>query len=239
MYRGKHAYDRFRTDVDWADQLAASAKFLKKLAPIARDLGIHMNIETHEEVTSFELVRIVEEVGPDVTGIVYDTSNALQRLEHPVWTARRVAPYTRQTHCKDGILSYGGGGIDYQHRTIGTGVVDYHQILPILAQANPDLHLSIEPQQPVEDQERPASVLWIDAFDEEFLAGHPDLTVAEYAAYIELVNDCQARIDAGATVDRITHLAKPYDFDAAVALVIDGAAHLRQVCTDHGLVVEP
>ena len=41
------------------------------------------------------------------------------------------------------------------------------------------------------------------------------------------------------SVDRITHLAKPYDFDAAVALVIDGAAHLRQVCTDQGLVVEP
>ncbi len=154
MFRGKHAYDRFRTDVDWADQLAASAKFLKRLAPIARDLGIHINIETHEEVTSFELVRLVEEVGPDVTGIVYDTSNPLQRLEHPVWTARRVAPYTRQTHCKDGMLGYGGGGVDYQHRPIGTGVVDYHQILPILAAANPGLNLSIEPPQSVEDADR-------------------------------------------------------------------------------------
>ena len=239
MYRGKRAYDRFRTDVDWADQLAASAKFLGRLAPIARDLGIHMNIETHEEVTSFELVRLVEQVGPDVTGIVYDTSNPLQRLEHPVWTARRVAPYTRQTHCKDGMLGYGSGGVDYQHRPIGTGVVDYRQILPVLAAANPALNLSIEPPQPVEDQARPASVLWIDAFDPEFLAGHPDVTVPEYAAFIQLVNECQARIDAGQIPDRVTYLEKPFDFGAAVALVTSGAAHLRAVCAELALELEP
>ncbi len=235
MYHGKHAYDRFRTDVDWEDQLAASAKFLKQLAPIARDLGIHINIETHEEVTSFELVRLVEEVGPDVTGIVYDTTNPLQRLEHPLRTAQRVAPYVRQTHCKDGILSYGDGGVDYQHRPIGTGVVDYHQILPILMAANPDLNLSIEPPQPVEDQARPASVLWIDAFDSEFIAGHPDVSVAEYAAFIALVNSCQARIDAGETPDRVSYLTRPYDFDAAIQLITGGAAHLRAVCADLGL----
>jgi sugar phosphate isomerase/epimerase len=239
MFHGKHAYDRFRTDADWADQLAASAKFLKKLAPIARDLGIHINIETHEEVTSFELVRLVEEVGPDVTGIVYDISNPLQRLEHPVWTARRVAPYTRQTHCKDGSLSYGGGGVDYQHRPIGTGVVDYYQVLPILAAANPSLHLSIEPPQPVEDQVRPASVLWIDAFDAEFIAGHPDVTVPEYAAFIQLVNACQARMDAGEILDPATYREKPFDFGAAVDLITAGAAHMRAVCAELGLDLQP
>jgi sugar phosphate isomerase/epimerase len=235
MYHGKHAYDRFRTDVDWEDQLAASAKFLKKLAPIARDLGIHINIETHEEVTSFELVRLIEDVGPDVTGIVYDTTNPLQRLEHPLWTAKRVAPYVRQTHCKDGVLSYGGTGVDYQHRPIGTGVVDYHQILPILAAANPALNLSIEPPQPVEDAERPASVLWVDAFDSEFIAGHPDVTVPEYADFIQLVNASQARIDSGETPDRVSYLAKTYDFDAAIGLITSGAGHLRSVCNELGL----
>jgi sugar phosphate isomerase/epimerase len=238
MYKGKVAYDRFRTDVDWSDQLAASAKFLQRLAPIARDLGIHINIETHEEVTSFELVRLVEEVGPDVTGIVFDTTNALQRLEHPVWTARRVAPYTRQTHCKDGMLGYGGGGVDYQHRPIGTGVVDYRQILPILFEANPDLNLSIEPPQAVEDQERPASVLWIDAFNPDFIAGHPDVTVPEYAAFIELVNACQARIESGEIPDRASYLEKPFDLSAAVALVTSGAAHLHTVCAELDLKVE-
>jgi len=235
MYRGRLAYDRFRTDVDWADQLAASAKFMKRLAPIARDLGIHMNLETHEEVTSFELVRLVEEVGPDVTGIVFDTSNVLQRLEHPVWAARRVAPYTRQTHCKDGLLSFGDGGLDYQHRPIGDGVIDYNQILPILAQANPELNLTIENPQAKEDAERPASVIFIEVFDPEFIAGHPDVTVAEYAAFMQMAQAYNDRVVAGEVTDRVTYLQTPYDFDAAISLITRGAAHLRSVCVAQGL----
>lgn len=238
MFKGRLAYDRFRTDVDWEDQLAASTKFLKRLAPIARDLGIHINIETHEEVTSFELVRIVEEVGPDTTGIVFDTTNCLQRMEHPVWTARRVAPYTRQSHCKDGILSLGGGGVDYQHRPIGTGVVDYSAILPILFDANPALNLSIEPPQPKDDQARPPSVIWIDAFDSEFIAGHPDQTVEEYAAFMALVNDFNAKVVSGEIVDQPTHRAKEYGFDDAVELITSGAAHIRATCESVGIPLD-
>lgn len=92
MFAGRLAWDRFRTDVTWEEQLVAIERFLSRLASYARDLGIHINLETHEEITSFELVRLVEAVGPDVIGIVYDTANALHRVEHPVWTARRVAP---------------------------------------------------------------------------------------------------------------------------------------------------
>ncbi|MGE3913741.1 MAG: sugar phosphate isomerase/epimerase family protein, partial [Chloroflexota bacterium] len=72
QYRGNFAYDRFRTDVTWPEQLEATERFLHKLAPIARDLGIHINLETHEEITTFEVVRLVEAVGPDVMGITFD-----------------------------------------------------------------------------------------------------------------------------------------------------------------------
>src|SRR3954452_12109943 len=37
QYRGNLAYDRFRTDVTWAEQLRASEAFLKLLAPLAGD----------------------------------------------------------------------------------------------------------------------------------------------------------------------------------------------------------
>src|SRR5215204_7698827 len=48
QYPGLFKYDRYRTDVLWEDQLRAIEAFLKVLAPIARDLDIHMNLETHE-----------------------------------------------------------------------------------------------------------------------------------------------------------------------------------------------
>ena len=141
---GRYAYDRFRTDVTWNEQLDATARFLKILAPIARDLEIHLNLETHEEITSFELVRLVEEVGPETTGVVFDTANVLQRGEHPVFAARRLAPYVRQTHIKDALIAFDGDVLDFQMRPCGSGVVDFRSILPILADANRDLNLSIE-----------------------------------------------------------------------------------------------
>src|SRR5262249_8369500 len=96
QYAGRFSYDRFRTDVAWDDQLVATERFLPTLAPIARDLGIHLNLETHEEITTFECVRLVEAVGPDVMGVVFDTSNVLHRGEDPVAAAGRIAPYVRQ-----------------------------------------------------------------------------------------------------------------------------------------------
>ena len=151
-YHGRWAYDRFRTDVTWPEQLLATERFLKTLAPIARDLGIHINLETHEEITSFELVRLIEAVGPDVTGVVFDTANVLQRVEHPVWAARRIANYVRQTHIKDAVVSHADGGLVFQLRPCGDGVVDFRQLLPIIAAANPSVNLSIENDQSLEDR---------------------------------------------------------------------------------------
>src|SRR5262249_11227667 len=82
--RGMLAYDCCLIDVSWAEQLRASETFLRVLAPIARDLGIHMNLETHEEITTFEVVRLVEAVGPDVMGVTFDIANVVQRGESPV-----------------------------------------------------------------------------------------------------------------------------------------------------------
>src|SRR5262249_51831958 len=104
---------------------------------------------------------------------------------------------------------------------------------------NPDVNLSIEPPQPKEDQVRPPSVIWIDAFDPEFIEGHPDLTVAEYAAFMELVNEFTAKVKNGEIVDRATYLETPYDFEAAVSLITSGAEHLRKVCAEEGLALQP
>jgi sugar phosphate isomerase/epimerase len=224
QYPGRFGYDRFRTDVDWVDQLAATAKFLKRLAPIARDLGIHLNLETHEEITSFELVRLVEAVGADVVGIVFDTANVLQRIEHPVWAARRVAPYVRQSHMKDASVVHVDGGLSYQLRPCGTGVVDFGSIVPILAEANPSLHLTIENDQSHHDRPLPPRRKLIQVWDPDFLDGHPDLSVAEFAAYLAMIEAYEARPDV---VDQDAYAAAPYGYDETVAYIQSSAEHLR------------
>jgi len=238
-FKGRWAYDRFRTDVTWLEQLDATARFLKKLAPIARDLGIHLNLETHEEITSFELVRLVEGVGPDVTGIVFDTGNVLQRIEHPVWAARRVAPYVRQSHVKDALIAHTEGGLMYQMRPCGTGVVDFHGLLPIVAAANPTLHLSIENDESLEDRPRARSRMRIEIDNPDFLAGHPDLTEEEKAAYLDMVAAYEQRIANGEVPSFDEYAAQPYGYAETVKYIQDSAAHLRMVCETHNLPLEP
>ena len=235
---GRFAYDRFRTDVSWQDQLDATAKFLKKLAPIARDLGIHMNLETHEEITSFELVRLVEDVGPDVSGIVFDTANVLQRGEHPVWAARRVAPYCRQSHIKDALLAHDGDALVFQMRPCGGGVVDFRAILPILAAANPNLNLSIENYESFSDRPRNPPKMLIEIADPAWLEGHPDLGVEEYAAYMDMVNAYARRVASGDVPDYATWLKwapEHYHYDETVKYIKDSAAHVRGICEELGL----
>jgi sugar phosphate isomerase/epimerase len=230
MFRGRFAWDRFRTDVTWPEQLAATRGLLGRLAPIARDLGLHVNLETHEEITSFEVVRLVEAVGPDAIGIVYDTANALHRLEHPVWTARRVAPYVRQTHIKDAHVAHGEDGLYYQLRPCGTGVVDFDRVIPVILGANPRVHLTIENDESHDDRPRPPEQWLLEIEEREFLDAHPDLDPDELTAYFDMVGDYEDRICSGELPDRHTYAAQAFGYAEAVAYIQRSAAHIRDVC---------
>lgn len=231
-YGGRFAYDRYRTDVSWDDQLAATEKFLHQLAPVARDHGVHLNAETHEEITSFELVRLVESVGADVMGITYDTGNLLQRAEHPRLATQRVAPYVRQTHVKDVALFFVTDGIRGQSRPVGQGVVNMRDVLaPILA-LHPQLNLSLEaawsggkPRQ--RPTTRPAAEIAL--YDPAWVAGHPDLTVAELADYLALVQGFADRVAAGDTPGFDDLDQHPTTIEEAWEWIQQSVDHLRAV----------
>ncbi|AUC11354.1 sugar phosphate isomerase [Rhizobium sp. Y9] len=245
-YRGRLANDRFRTDVTWNEQLLAIEKVLLKLAPVARANGVHLNMETHDEITSFEILRLIEKVGEDCMGVVFDTANGLQRGEHPVYAARRVAPYVRQTHIKDAYVGRAPGGLDFQTRPVGHGIVDFATIVPILAAANPDLNLSLEVAASVEDKPRKANPRQcIEIDDPAWRAAHPDLNTEELEAYLSLISAFEKRVAAGEIPDWETYEAtnygypsyekQAYGFDAAIVFIRNSARHIETVCADNGI----
>ncbi|WP_062207178.1 sugar phosphate isomerase/epimerase family protein [Aureimonas sp. AU12] len=247
-YPGRLANDRFRTDVGWDEQLAGIEKVLQRLAPVARDHGAHLNIETHDEITSFEIVRLIEAVGPDCVGAVFDTANGLQRAEHPVFAARRLAPYIRQTHIKDAYVGRAPGGLDFQTRPCGTGIVDFAAILPILAKANPALNLSLEVAQSTEDKRRAANPRQcIEIDDPVWRAGHPDLTAEELAAYMAMIDAYEQRVASGAVPDweafeasqygYPTYEHQSYGFNEAVGFIRRSAQHIERLCADQGIAL--
>ena len=247
-YRGRLANDRFRTDVTWEEQLLGIEKVLRKLAPVARANGAHMNIETHDEITSFEILRLIEKVGADCVGVVFDTANGLQRGEHPVFAAKRLAPHIRQTHIKDAYVGRAPGGLDFQTRPAGGGIVDFAAILPILADANPTLNLSLEVAQSVADKPRKANPRQcIEIDDPIWRAGHPDLTADELAAYMAMVDAYEKRVASGAVLDweayessrygYPTYEVQSYGFDEAIAFIRQSARHVETVCAEKGIAL--
>lgn len=245
-YPGRLANDRFRTDVTWDEQLLAIEKVLLKLAPVARANGVHLNMETHDEITSFEILRLIEKVGEDCMGVVFDTANGLQRGEHPVYASRRVAPHVRQTHIKDAYVGRAPGGLDFQTRPVGKGIVDFAAILPILAKANPDLNLSLEVAASVEDKPRkanPRQCIQID--DPVWRAAHPDLNAEELEAYMALVDAFEIRVKSGEIPDweayeaseygYPTYETQSYGYPQAVTFIRNSARFIEVLCLENGI----
>ena len=187
-YPGIFGYDRFRTDAPWDDQLNAIEKFLQRLAPVLRDQQCRLNIETHEEITSFEVIRLVESVGDDVMGVLFDTGNVLVRGEDPVEAAKRVAPYVHLTHIKDAILIFAEDGLMRQIRPCGEGIVEWEVILPILWSANENLNLTLEDHK---------GFMPIQVYQEEWLKTHPDLTNYELSKLFKYAHESEKMIHSG------------------------------------------
>ncbi|MGV9771435.1 sugar phosphate isomerase/epimerase family protein [Streptosporangium sp. NPDC003464] len=172
-YPGLLSFDRFRTDVDWADQLAATRDLLLSLAPVLREYGVRLNIETHEEITTFEILRLIDRVGPDVLGVCLDPANLVVRGELIGPAVARVAPYTHMTHLRDAILADAEEGLSRFLMPIGRGMTDWPRLLDTLLDAQPEIDLVIEG---VGGTRAEMSLL---PDDPRWWPAHPDMTASD------------------------------------------------------------
>ncbi|MCV9999762.1 sugar phosphate isomerase/epimerase [Pararhizobium sp. YC-54] len=186
---GLHAIDRFRTDVDWDDQLEATRKFIAKLGPVLRDSGAALALETHEEITTYEIVRMIEAVGSDILGVTLDLANVVVRGEDPVMATRRVAPYVKKTHMRDVVLFPRDGVYERQIRAIGDGVIDWNGVLGALKAAGPYPNFTIENAWGDRND--------IPLDDPAWQAGHPDLAQSELDALRAMSDRYLASVAAG------------------------------------------
>lgn len=175
---GLFGIDRFRTDVSWTDQLDLTAKFLRKLAPVLRERGAVIAIETHEEITSVEILRLIEAVGDDVMGVTLDLANVVVRGEDPLAATRRLAPFVRKTHFRDIVLFSAPGGLERQVRACGDGCIDWVEICATLRAAGSTPNLTIE------NAGGPDGNL-IPIFDRGWQAAQPDIEVGEVLTLVE------------------------------------------------------
>ena len=89
--------------------------------------------------------------------------------------------FARVDDQESALPGVGEDGLQRQIRPCGEGAVDFRAILPILAEAKPDLTLSIE------NPTTRGGIGITEISDPVWAAAHPDLTVEEFAAWIRLV----------------------------------------------------
>ncbi|MFI6483127.1 sugar phosphate isomerase/epimerase family protein [Nonomuraea sp. NPDC050663] len=219
---GLHAIDRFRTDVTWSEQLEATRRLLHRAAPMLRDLGCRINLETHEEITTHELVALVEDVGPDVLGITMDLANVVVRGEDPVAAARRVAPYTHQTHLRDLVLYFTPDGVERQIRACGDGVIDLRAVLKEL---DPRVNLTIEN---TGSRDRNGIQLFLPAWQR----AHPDLPMADVLELVRLTVESERLMRDGHIPDADAYYAPPLGPDWEKAFIRRSADHLTALLED-------
>lgn len=96
--------DRYNPQVSWQQQCDDVTAVLRQLAPLAREHGQRIGLESHCDITSYEMLRWIEAVGPDVVGVCLDTGNLPVRMDEPIAATERLAPYVLCTHTKDALL---------------------------------------------------------------------------------------------------------------------------------------
>lgn len=136
--------DRAALGAEWPALVGQVRQALRAAAPLARDAGVRLGIENHQDFGSAELVALCEEAGPAV-GITYDTGNSFPVAEAPLDFTRVVAPHVVHVHIKDYRVQFTDEGIRLVRCAIGDGAVPIAKIAAMLAEHHPTLTAVLEP----------------------------------------------------------------------------------------------
>ncbi|MEO1103178.1 MAG: sugar phosphate isomerase/epimerase [Pseudomonadota bacterium] len=128
---------------DWEKLVDEVRTKLMSAAALARDVGVTLAIENHQDFGSLELVEMCEAAGGGV-GICYDTGNSFPVAEAPLAFTRRIAPWVRHFHLKDYRVQMTDEGYRLVRVAAGEGAVPFEEIIPMVREANPEVTASIE-----------------------------------------------------------------------------------------------
>ena len=172
-----------------AEQIELTIEVLRELGLMAADFDVIITVELHVDLTSLELVRIIEAVDSAHVRANLDTANALGLLEDPVDAARALAPYVHTTHFKDTCIYPTEEGYNWQGGApLGRGLVDLPEVVEILYRANPNVHLNIEDS---------GGFIPIPMYDEAFLESFSDLTPTRMARFVRHLWRGEQQVRAG------------------------------------------
>jgi sugar phosphate isomerase/epimerase len=212
--------DRFDAIEPMTAQLDRLTAALESVGPMFERHGAHLNLETHEDLTSDEVVGVIERLDPEIFGVTLDIANFAVNAEDPIAATRRVAPWVRQTHLEDLRLHLVPSGIRRLTCPVGQGILDWAAVVAIVAALERPPNLCVELHR---------GQFQADVFEPRWIERHPDLRVAELASQLAAAASGAER-RGGPALDRgpwpVPYGSAPHS--ERVAAIQTGATRLRE-----------
>lgn len=125
-------FDRWHRRTNVAAEIRRAVAGLKRVRRMAEDFGIRIAVENHGDLTTDELLQVMQTVDSPWVGICLDVGNAMLTMEDPIVATAKMAPHAVTTHFKDYAMvptNYGGKltGV-----ALGDGVIDLPAAVKLL-----------------------------------------------------------------------------------------------------------
>ena len=121
-----------------------SLAVLQSAWPRIRGAGVTIGIENHFDLETGRLVALVDALGSDGVGLVFDTTNGLGFLEPPADTLRAIGRRLVSVHLKDYSVRKVEAGYLISGEILGEGLLDVDGTLDAVAARKPDAPVLLE-----------------------------------------------------------------------------------------------
>lgn len=168
--------------------VSAAAAEIRQVLPVCERYGIGLALENNQDLTTEELLTLLEQIDSRWVGVCFDTGNPLAVLEDPLESARAVASLVKTIHLKDYQLAARPDGFSLLECALGEGVVDLRGVVDLVRSEAPQATLNIETSAGT----HPMPVL-----EEAYLERFPETPVVALGRTLRLVRDRGVRREPG------------------------------------------
>ena len=134
-------HNRFTKEPPLQEQLARLTDHLHPVAEAAAARNLQLGLLPHLDYRSHEMLSVQQTIDHPALKMAFDTTNPFPVCEEPVDAAQNVLPHTIAVALKDvQVFPHRSNDVPIWGTPIGQGSVDFHSILPMLAEKlpNPD-----------------------------------------------------------------------------------------------------
>jgi sugar phosphate isomerase/epimerase len=126
-------------------RIVETVEVLKNSRRLAQECGVKIALENHAgDLQSWELVTLIEEVGPDCVGATMDAGNAAWALEDPAESLEMLGPYALTSGIRDTNVWEVENGATLQWAPLGEGRIDWPAYCKRFAEICPETPVQLE-----------------------------------------------------------------------------------------------